>query len=137
MRFTNRGALRKKRVVARQLRKRSTPEEKRLWGELRTNRLAGFHFRRQHVLAGFVVDFYCPKAHLVIELDGDHHRSQVAADRERQAVLEGLGNRVLRFPNAEIRENLTGVLARIQAEVIGRTRIAVPPSPLRGRGTGG
>jgi very-short-patch-repair endonuclease len=129
MRFIDRRALREKQELARQLRRESTPEEKILWRELRTNKLGNLHFRRQHVLAGFIVDFYCPSARLIIELDGSHHHDQVEADRERDAVLRGLGNEILRFPNSAVRTDLDGVLRTI-------SRI-VPPSPVRGRGSGG
>jgi very-short-patch-repair endonuclease len=129
MRFIDRRALREKQELARQLRKASTPEEKILWRELRTNKLGGLHFRRQHVLAGFIVDFYCPAARLIVELDGSHHLEQIEGDQERDAVLRGMGNTIIRFPNSAIRNDLKGVL-----EMILRL---VPPPPDGGRGTGG
>ena len=64
---------------ARELRHDMTPAEKILWGELRGNKL-GVHFRRQHVIAGFIVDFYCHKAALVVEVDGDIHDLQQEED---------------------------------------------------------
>jgi very-short-patch-repair endonuclease len=129
MRFIDRRALREKQELARQLRRKSTPEEKILWRELRANKQAGVHFRRQHVLAGFIVDFYCSSAKLIIELDGGHHQYRVEADHQRDAVLRGLGNQILRFPNSAVRNDLKGVLEKISK--------LVPPSPVRGRGTGG
>jgi very-short-patch-repair endonuclease len=59
-----------------------TPAEKILWQELRVNKL-GVHFRRQQVIAGFIVDFYCHKAALVIEVDGDIHDLQQEENARR------------------------------------------------------
>ena len=67
---------------ARELRREMTPAEKMLWKELRGNKL-GVHFRREQVIAGFIVDFYCHNASLVIELDGDIHKGQQDYDSER------------------------------------------------------
>jgi len=64
---------------AKELRRDMTPAEKILWGKLRGNKL-GVHFRRQQIIAGFIVDFYCHKAALVIEVDGDIHDLQQEED---------------------------------------------------------
>lgn len=101
--------------LARELRRRMTPEEKLLWQYLRANRLHGWHFRRQQVIDGFIVDFYCHAAGLVVELDGAVHRQQTGYDAERDAVLRRRGLRVLRLPNALVRQDLPGALARIAA----------------------
>jgi very-short-patch-repair endonuclease len=79
---------------ARELRRNMTPVEKILWNELRANKL-GVHFRRQQVIAGFIVDFYCHKAALVIEVDGDIHDLQKEEDERREKVLSALGLRSL------------------------------------------
>jgi len=70
-----------------------TPAEKFLWEELRTNKL-GVHFRRQQAIAGFIVDFYCHKAGLVIEVDVDIHDLQKEEDERREKVLSALGLRL-------------------------------------------
>jgi very-short-patch-repair endonuclease len=137
MRYRNRTALRKKRALARQLRQESTPEEKILWRHLRSHNLDGFHFRRQHVLAGFIVDFYCWKAHLIIELDGKHHDVQREADEHRDAILRGMDNEILRFANAKVRNEIGMVLETIKEVLTRRSSPSVPPSPDGGRGTGG
>lgn len=98
---------------ARELRREMTEEERILWQRLRKNRLEGWHFRRQQVVAGFIVDFYCHAAALVIELDGAVHASQAEADAERDQVLGDLGLRVLRFQNRQVNENLEDVLNTI------------------------
>ena len=117
---------------ARELRQRMTPEERLLWQHLRANRLHGFHFRRQQVIAGFIVDFYCHAAGLVVEVDGAVHEQQVEADRERDAVLTTRGLRVLRVKNAQVSMDLAGILEQITAACRGglklRTYPPVPPS---------
>jgi very-short-patch-repair endonuclease len=62
--------------MARALRKEMTPAEQTLWSELRGNQLHGAKFRRQQVIAGYIADFYCHAARLVIELDGPVHQHQ-------------------------------------------------------------
>jgi very-short-patch-repair endonuclease len=98
---------------AKELRQQMTPEEKILWQHLRTNRLCGLHFRRQQIIDGFIVDFYCHKARLVIEVDGGIHQQRVEYDTERDKVLAARGLRVLRIRNEEVRSNLEEVLVRI------------------------
>ncbi len=59
---------------AKELRRNMTPAERRIWKHLRANQLDGWHFRRQQIIDGFIVDFYCHKAKLVIEIDGPIHQ---------------------------------------------------------------
>jgi very-short-patch-repair endonuclease len=100
---------------AKELRRQMTGEERILWQQLRTNRLEGFHFRRQQVIDGFIVDFYCHTAGLVVEVDGGVHEGQAEYDEERDRLLSARGLRVLRVKNREVREDLPDVLARIVA----------------------
>ena len=100
---------------AKELRQEMTDGEKVLWHQLRTNKIDGLKFRRQQVIQGFIVDFYCHKAGLVIEVDGGVHEDQIEYDRERDNVLEGLDLRIMRVKNEEIRDDLQGVLVRIEA----------------------
>jgi len=95
---------------ARELRREMTPAERRLWQALRSNRLGGFHFRRQQIISGFIVDFHCHAADLVVELDGDIHLSQRENDAERGKVLSEAGLRVYRFRNEQVMEDLQKVL---------------------------
>jgi len=106
---------------AQELRRQMTPEEKILWHHLRTNKLKGFHFRRQQIISRYIVDFYCDKVGLVVELDGDIHLVQVAYDAERDQELLARGFQVLRFRNEEVRHNLTNVLDRILAACLATT----------------
>ena len=98
---------------SRELRREMTPAEKTLWEELRANKL-GVHFRRQQVIQGFIVDFYCHKSALVIEVDGDVHDLQKEEDERREMVLSALGLRVVRFGNDEVVRNLSAVVAKIR-----------------------
>ena len=100
---------------ARELRQEMTPAEKILWQELRGNKF-GVHFRRQQVIAGFIVDFYCHTAGLVIELDGDIHQEELQKENDalRDKALNELGLRVVRFRNEEVAKKLSHVVERIQ-----------------------
>jgi very-short-patch-repair endonuclease len=98
---------------AKELRLEMTPAEKLLWQEIRANKL-GVHFRRQQVIQGFIIDFYCHQAGLVIEVDGDIHDLQKEEDERREKVLSALGLRVVRFRNDEVVMNLSAVMGRIK-----------------------
>ena len=110
---TNQKVSKEKLQRAKELRRDMTPAEKMLWEELRANKL-GVHFRRQQVIQGFIVDLYCHKASLVIEVDGDIHDLQQEEDARREKVLSDLGLRVIRFRNDEVSINLSGVVERIK-----------------------
>jgi very-short-patch-repair endonuclease len=90
-----------------------TPAEKLLWQELRANKL-GVHFRRQQIIAGFIVDFYCHKAALVVEVDGDIHDLQQEEDARREKVLSELGLRIIRFKNDDVVRNKSTVVGTIR-----------------------
>jgi very-short-patch-repair endonuclease len=93
---------------ARELRQEMTPEELCLWNRVRANRLGGWHFRRQQVIDGFIVDFYCHKAALVIEVDGPIHRKQ-----KSEKVLSARGLHILHFTNQAVMNNLNQVVKTI------------------------
>src|SRR5215211_3637255 len=102
------------RFDARDLRKRMTPAERRLWSVLRDGRLLGAKVRRQHPAGRFILDFYCPAARLAIEVDGEIHSHQAEYDEGRTAYLESCGVRVIRFRNEEVLHALPGVVDRIR-----------------------
>jgi very-short-patch-repair endonuclease len=83
---TNQKVTKEKLQRAKELRREMTLAEKFLWDELRANEL-GVHFRRQQVIKGFIVDFYCHQAGLVIEVDGDIHDLQQEEDERREKAL--------------------------------------------------
>ena len=113
---TNQPVTKEKLQRAKELRREMTPAEKILWEELRANKL-GVHFRRQQVVQGFIVDFYCHQAGLVIEVDGDVHDLQKEEDQRREKVLSALGLRVVRFRNDEVINNLSAVVGKIRGQI--------------------
>ena len=102
---------------ARMLRITSTLAEQILWDALRNKKLNGHKFRRQHPIAGFIADFYCHKARLIIEIDGEIHDlpDYSEHDEGRTYMLENQGIKLIRFKNTEIRENLDSVLKQIES----------------------
>jgi very-short-patch-repair endonuclease len=116
--------------LARQKRHEPTPAENGLWQRLRSRKLAGLKFRRQHAIERFIVDFYCVDASLVIEVDGPIHDYTPAEDAIRQEYLESLGLRVLRFDNAAVLTDIDSVIKTIQrAAPPSRPRSARRPRP--------
>ncbi len=89
--------------------------ERMLWRRLRGRQLAGPQFYRQKPIANFIVDFYCPAAKLVIEVDGGQHffTSELGRDRSRDRYLEATGLRVLRVSNLDVTRNLGSVFEMI------------------------
>jgi very-short-patch-repair endonuclease len=106
-----------------------------LWRALKVLPLAGTHFRRQAPIGPYVVDFLCPAARLIIELDGGHHNEDETAtrDQKRQLWLEQEGYRVVRFWNSEITGDLHAVLERIYIELHGSREAEAAPLKHRRR----
>ena len=100
---------------ARELRKNMTDAERFLWQKLRKKQLKGYQFYRQKIIGDFIVDFYCPAAKLVIELDGGQHFTKEGSfkDKKRDQYLEGLGLKILRFSDRDMFNKTEGVLERI------------------------
>ncbi len=121
---------------ARELRRRSTDAERRLWYFLRNRQIDGVKFRRQAPIGSYVVDFLAADRRLVVEIDGGQHAAQqLSYDRQRTAWLEAQGYRVVRFWSNESLVNTEGVLEAIRIAL----QIAPPhPGPLpRSGGEGG
>jgi very-short-patch-repair endonuclease len=95
------------------LRLNQTEAEARLWQSLRAHRLGNIHFRRQHAIGPYIVDFCAPALNLVIELDGSQHLELQEYDTERSAYLATRGYRVLRFWNHQVMEQRDEVLTVI------------------------
>jgi len=106
-----------KTALARHLRRSMTPTEKKLWSSLRANRLDGLHFRRQIVVEGYIADFYCHAARLVVEVDGGVHQQQQGYDGLRDQVMKAAGYAVLRIPAEEVESNVEHVLTKIRKAV--------------------
>jgi very-short-patch-repair endonuclease len=101
--------------LARKLRNEMTDAERFFWGKIRKKQLNGYQFYRQKNIGNYIVDFYCPSARLVIELDGGQHYSLEGKekDRVRDAYLISLGFNILRFSDREVLTNIEGVLEHI------------------------
>jgi len=143
-----------KATISRQFRREMTRSERTLWAALRRNQLLGLHFRRQQIIDGFIVDFYCHAAGLVIEVDGPSHAEQPEYDAERDHILAARNLRVLRLTNDEVLGSLPIAIQRI-IDAIQNPLITVPepatdptheqattpaarhPLPSQGRGPGG
>lgn len=116
---------------ARQLRRRMTPPEARLWICLRGKRLAGLKFRRQHPIGPYILDFYCDAAKLTVEVDGQSHEhpERIAHDARRTAWLREQGLRVIRIAAEDVRVNLDGVVDFIRRTASGRCGAAASERP--------
>jgi very-short-patch-repair endonuclease len=99
---------------SRNLRNNSTLAEVILWNELKAGKMEGYKFNRQKPLGKFIVDFYCKKLNLVIEVDGESHINKEKDDIERQKELEKFNLNFLRFGDLEVKMNLYNVIWRIK-----------------------
>jgi very-short-patch-repair endonuclease len=101
------------------LRKKSTKAEKILWEYLRNRKLAGFKFKRQYSVDAFIIDFYCPKVKLGVELDGEVHFTDEAKeyDENRSGFLSDFGIELIRFNNDEVVNNVEMVLNKIKQKL--------------------
>jgi len=103
-----------KKVFSRELRKEQTPEEAIVWEQLRNRKFMDLKFRRQHVIEGFVVDFFCNKLRLAIEIDGAVHNKQKDYDALRQMLIESKDIRFIRVTNDEVHRDINILLKRIK-----------------------
>jgi very-short-patch-repair endonuclease len=101
--------------VARELRKNMTDAERFLWARVRKKQLKNYQFYRQKNIGNYIVDFYCPAAKLIVEVDGGHHyeSENIQKDKTRDNYLGNLGFTILRFSDRDIFKNIEGVLQRI------------------------
>ncbi len=92
-----------------------TDAENLLWSKIRRKQLKGYQFYRQKVIGNYIVDFYCPKANLVIELDGGQHYSEIGKEKDlmRDCFLTKTGIKVLRFSDRDVFRNMRGVMESI------------------------
>lgn len=108
------------RIRARELRNHSTKEENHLWYDFLRSFPIRFH--RQYVIESYIVDFFCPKAKLIVELDGSQHYTPEAKqyDMLRTKILEGYGFKVLRYTNQDIHRRFRAVCDDIYAQASSR-----------------
>ncbi|MBQ8271198.1 MAG: endonuclease domain-containing protein [Bacteroidaceae bacterium] len=123
-RFVNRKELK---GLRRTLRRNLTPTEAALWSQLKAGKLDGISWRRQFSVGDYILDFYCPKFKICIELDGASHYTMQgdACDLDRTEFLNSKGIRVIRFENKEIWNNIDEVLDVIR-EYVSRISLSVP-----------
>ncbi len=98
---------------AKKLHRNMMPAEVKLWARLRAHQLNGVHFRNQHAIGNYVVDFCAPRKKLVIELDGSQHLEQKEYDEHRTNYLAAHGYRVIRFWNHQVMNNIDDVIRAI------------------------
>jgi very-short-patch-repair endonuclease len=116
--------------LARRLRRNQTDAERILWFRLRDRRLDGWKFRRQMSLNGYIADFCCPDAKLIIELDGSQHSDRQEQDSQRTANLEASGYLVVRYSNADVMRNVEGVLEDLLRTIDPQAFEPSHPNPL-------
>jgi len=95
---------------ARQLRKAGNLAEVLLWKQIKNRQIHGLDFDRQRIIGNYIVDFYCPKHGVVIEIDGGSHNNKIDEDENRDEYLKSLGLKVIRFLDSEVLKNLAGVI---------------------------
>jgi len=100
--------------LARELRNNSTLAEVLLWNQIKARKMKGYQFMRQKPIGNYIVDFFCSKLKLVIEIDGQSHDGKIENDQIRQKKLEALGLSFLRFYDWEVKKNMAGVLQAIR-----------------------
>jgi very-short-patch-repair endonuclease len=99
---------------SRELRNHSTLTEVSLWDQLKQRKMRGYQFMRQKPIHHYIVDFYCSKLHLVIEIDGNSHRNEFEEDSRRQQELESMGIHVLRVQDRDVKRDMVNVLRVIE-----------------------
>ncbi len=104
-------------TLAKNLRKRATPQENHLWYDFLSK--YAVRFQRQKAIDDFIADFYCHQAKLIIEIDGSQHHTKqgIEKDEFRTEILEGYNLKVIRFTNRQINTNFRGVCEYIDAAV--------------------
>ena len=105
-----------KKEQARTLRKTGTNSERLIWEHLRNRKIAGLKFRRQQVIDGFIADFFCEKAKIVVEIDGGIHNqeTQQRIDKHRDEVFQAKGLYVLRITNDDVLKNILKTISLIK-----------------------
>jgi very-short-patch-repair endonuclease len=117
---------------ARNLRRDLTDAEQVLWNRLRMKQVQGVQFFRQRPIGNYIVDFFAPKARLIVEVDGSQHMTDrmTRRDKQRDDYLTPLGLLVLRFPDSEVLRETEGVMEEIFRRISERCTQKSPPTPL-------
>ena len=120
------------RNLAKRLRRRMNFPEKRLWTQLRANRLDGVHFRRQHPIGPYILDFFCARIRLAVEVDGEIHNDDDRKSRDavREAWLARQGVVTLHLPASQVVEDIEAALSAIRRAMRTiRPALALPSPP--------
>ena len=114
-------------TTARTLRKNMTDSELKLWSRIRRRQIFGLQFYRQRPIGNYIVDFYCPKAQLVLEVDGLQHMQELAVrkDNYRDSYLKQQGIKVLKFDNLQVLKQLDAVVEKVYQTVASRLSLKV------------
>ena len=106
-------------IYSNKLRKEMTDAERRIWKHIRGKQIKNLQFYRQKIIGSYIVDFYCPEANIVIEIDGGQHfeAKGLCEDKMRDKYLSSLGFKVLRFNNLEVLQNTEGVYQKLLEEL--------------------
>lgn len=106
-------------LLARNLRKNMTPQERKLWSKIRNKQFHGLAFRRQYPMGEYIVDFICREIKLIIEIDGGQHNfnENIEYDTKRTQFLNSLGYEVIRFWDNDINNNIEGVMQYLEAKI--------------------
>jgi len=109
----------KLKCLSRQLRHQMTDAERKLWSKIRNKQIGGMQFYRQKPIGNYIVDFFCSKVKLIIEIDGGQHyeRKNELRDGVRTDYLISQGFKVLRFTNLDILKNIDNVVNKIASEI--------------------
>ncbi len=129
-------------AFANQNRKEATDEEDIIWQEIRNRKIAGFKFRRQHPISGYIPDFVCLEKRLIVEIDGEYHNEdeQKIFDKGRENWLNEFGFTMIRSTNYAVNNNLNAVLKDIEHALLNKETVSEPEgsnTPLFWRGAGG
>jgi very-short-patch-repair endonuclease len=100
-----------------ELRNNQTEAEKLLWKFISKNQICGFRFLRQYGVGPYILDFYCPKIRLGIELDGEIHKEKILYDKDREKYLESLDIKIIRFQNDDVLKNTKETLNELRSKI--------------------
>ena len=106
-------------LIGRKLRSNQTDAERLLWSKIRKKQMGNFQFNRQKPIGNYIVDFYCDKAKLVVEIDGGQHYEyqNILEDKKREEYLIKSGLKTIRFTNLDVLKNIENVVDKIYQEI--------------------
>ena len=115
---------------AQELRKNTTFSERLLWKYLKGRQIRGYQFSRQKPIMNYIVDFYCSKLNLIIEIDGESHNDKLEYDTQRENNLKANGFKILKFDGHFVIKDITETLEMIESKIVEIERKTTPYPPL-------